>query len=152
MRKLALTLCLVGVAAISVPAHAQDSPALPPNTDWAEPYLADLLREAARANRGRRLNRLVKRGSLSVGLPRSDLGTLSVRLSLLPDPPGPPVRLARGTAEPADGLRRLRLVLRKRARRRLARLYVAALELDASFVPAGREEPIYDRVVFLVRR
>jgi peptidoglycan/xylan/chitin deacetylase (PgdA/CDA1 family) len=131
------------------PEEGEETP--PPSTNW-EAYVADVLREAARANRGKRLKRLLRRGWLAVPLSRSDLGTLRVKVALLPYPPAPSVRLARGKAEPADALRALRLKLNKRGKRRLARLYVAAIELEVTFEPADGGEAVFDRTVFKVRR
>jgi peptidoglycan/xylan/chitin deacetylase (PgdA/CDA1 family) len=117
----------------------------------AAAYLKRVLKATARANQGRRLKRLVKRGSLIVKLPRTSAGVLTVSLDLLPDPPGPDVHLARARTTRLTKASSLELRLGKRSRRRLGKLYVAALELQATLVPRGGEA-VTQRRVFLAHR
>ena len=157
---LALALCLAAGALAGTTA-AQTPPieaeATPPVAGSEEPaaqlYLGRVLRDAARANRGRRLRNLARTGRLRIELPESGVrGALTFEVALLPDGPGRAVRLAGVTARAPIGARPLdELRLAKPARRRLARLWVAAIEVTATFTPDSGGV-VHDRVVFLTRR
>ena len=118
---------------------------------WATAYLSGVLKGAARANKRKRIKALVRRRALRLRLPAADEGALRIKLSLLPDPPGPAIRLARGRAKVSPGAQKLKLGLGRKTRRKLRRLWVAAFELSATFrLPDG--DVVRDRRVFLVRR
>lgn len=118
---------------------------------WAPRALRRILRRAARANRRRAPAKVARRGVLKVKLPRraKERGVLRVEAFLLPDPPGPAIRLARKrTAKSADA-RRLKLRLNRRGRRHLARLWVAAIELRATHRQPD-SDVLTERRVFLM--
>lgn len=119
------------------PAGAEQSP--DPDAErakraWAPRALRRILRRAARANRRKTPAKIARRGVLKVKLPRraEERGALRIEAFLLPDPPGPAIRLARKRTANAAAARRLKLRVNRRGRRRLARLWVAAIELRAT--------------------
>ena len=143
MTALALALCLTATA----PAE----PADPQTNDSATQYLARMLRNAASEPSARQLDELVRNGYVTIALPRSDLREIHATLTLLPDPAGPPVRLGRVDSDPAVTSGAVRLKLARSAKRRLRKLWVAALELDATLaIPGGAT--VHARHVFLSRR
>jgi hypothetical protein len=116
-------------------------------------YLRRVLVAAVKANKGKRLKRIVRTGKVHVKLPHSNVrGALRFELALLPDPPGPSIRLARANSRSPVGSRMLdELKLGKKARKRLGRLWVAAIEITATFTPDSGGA-VHDRAVFLARR
>ena len=131
------------------PADAED----PEPDPAAAAYLRRVLVGAVKANKGKRLKRIVRTGKVRIKLPHSDVrGALRIELNLLPDPPGPAPRLGRARTRAPVGSRMLdELKLGKRARKRLARLWVAAIEISVSFTPDSGGA-VHDRAVFLARR
>ena len=110
------------------------------------------MRTAARANRGRQLKQIARTGTLKIELPESIVrGELRFEIALLPSK-GRAIRLTRVGARAPIGARPLdELQFGKRARRRLAKLWVAAIEITATFTPdGGRTE--HARAVFMTRR
>ena len=128
-----------------------EEPPADDNDDWAAAYLSGVLQDAVRANRRRRLRAIVRRRALRLEIPGADAGSLRIKLSLLPSPPGPAIRLAGANADPSAGARTLELRLGKQARRKLRRLWVAAFELSASLTLADGAV-VHDRRVLIVRR
>ena len=131
------------------PAESED----PEPDPAAATYLRRVLAAAVKANKGRQLKRIVRSGKVRIRLPHSDVrGALRFELALLPDPPGPPPRLGRASTRAPVGSRMLdELKVGKRGRKRLARLWVAAIEITATFTPDSGGV-VHDRAVFLARR
>ena len=161
--QMALALC-VAACAFAGPALAQEPvpaelPAepieiAPPAQDQAEAarYLKSIVKTTARANRGRQLEQIARTGTLQIELPESIVrGELRFQIALLPSK-GRAIRLASVGARAPIGARPLdELQLGKRARRRLAKLWVAAIEITATFTPDGGQTE-HERTVFMTRR
>ena len=158
--QVALALC-AAACAFAGPALAQtETPAEPleilapppQDQDEAARYLKSIVRTTARTNRGRRLAALARTGRLSIELPESIVrGELRFQIALLPSN-GRAIRLAGVGARAPIGARPLdELQLGKRARRRLAKLWVAAIEITATFTPDGGQTE-HARAVFMMRR
>jgi hypothetical protein len=139
-----------------------DPPDPPPPVEEGDPgaaeadeptasYLRGLLRAAARANRGKQLKRLARTGTLRFELPAGEPGRLIITVSLLSQDGKAALSLARWRARTSSAAGVLERRLGRSARRRLGRLWVAAVEFNATLVPDGGE-PVHDRRVFLVRR
>ena len=158
---MALALCLA-VCAFAGQAFAQAPAELPvdpieiapppPDQAAAEAYLRQVVKSAARANRGRQLKQIASTGTLDIDLPESIVrGELRFEIALLPSK-GRAIRLARVGARAPIGARPLdELRLGKRARRRLAGLWVAAIEITATFTPDGGQTE-HERAVFIAKR
>lgn len=150
-----LTLVLgLTVAVAASPARAQtavDDVAAAPVADWPSLYVDRVLRWTVDANAGTPLRQFARKRSIDVQVPRRGAGELKVELSLLPYPPGPAIRLARGRVPASSAATRLELNVGKKSRRRLSGLWVATLELRASFV-ASTGETSEGRRVFTLRR
>ena len=144
------------IAQEPVPAELPAEPLeiAPPPQDQAEAlrYLRSIVRTAARENRGRQLKQIARTGTLQIELPESIVrGELRFKIALLPSK-GRAIRLARVGARAPIGARPLdELRLGKRARRRLAKLWVAAIEITATFTPDGGTTE-HARAVFMASR
>ena len=158
--QVALALC-AAACAFAGPALAQtEAPAEPleilappaQDQDEAARYLKNIVRTAARANRGRQLERLARTGRLSIELPESVVrGELRFDIALASQQGWPSPARRRGRRAPIGARPLDELQLGKRARRRLAKLWVAAIEITATFTPDGGWTE-HARTVFMTRR